>query len=198
MFSAPSAVSPEQTDVDQRDQSAQWIGGSNNRSVSEPQPAVVQLRWVGVDLDAVRLTGTEWAAYYDQLAAAFGLTIDPIGPNFGTEPLLDVIADSSALATFVGERTRLVWPADYDLRRIAVHDPTPVYPHSLIWCSDNAYQRSPHSATTSARHSPTTATPRAGHRNGLSAQHDRIAPAGVCVGQRRTGGRGTGVPRYSA
>jgi hypothetical protein len=139
MFSAPSAVSPEQTDVDQRDQSAQWIGGSNNRSVSEPQPAVVQLRWVGVDLDAVRLTGTEWAAYYDQLAAAFGLTIDPIGPTFGTEPLLDVIADSSALATFVGERTRLVWPADYDLRRIAVHDPTPVYPHSLIWCSDNAH-----------------------------------------------------------
>jgi hypothetical protein len=108
MFSAPSAVSPEQTDVDQRDQSAQWIGGSNNRSVSEPQPAVVQLRWVGVDLDAVRLTGTEWAAYYDQLAAAFGLTIDPIGPNFGTEPLLDVIADSSALATFVGEQTHLV------------------------------------------------------------------------------------------
>jgi hypothetical protein len=108
MFSAPSAVSPEQTDLDRRDQSAQWIGGSNNRSVSEPQPAVVQLRWVGVDLDAVRLTGTEWAAYYDQLAAAFGLTIDPIGPNFGTEPLLDVIADSSALATFVGEQTRLV------------------------------------------------------------------------------------------
>lgn len=85
-----------------------------------------------MDLDAVRLTGTEWAAYYDQLAAAFGLTIDPIGPNFGTEPLLDVIADSSALATFVGEQTRLVWPADYGLLRIAVHDPTPVYPHSLI------------------------------------------------------------------
>jgi hypothetical protein len=43
-----------------------------------------------------------------------------------------VIADSSALATFVGEQTRLVWPADYGLLRIAVHDPTPVYPHSLI------------------------------------------------------------------
>jgi DNA-binding transcriptional LysR family regulator len=85
------------------------------------------------------VTGTEWAAYYDELAAAFGLTIDPIGPNFGTEHLLDVIADSSALATFVGEQTRLVWPADYGLRRIAVHDPTPVYPHSLIWRSDNSH-----------------------------------------------------------
>jgi DNA-binding transcriptional LysR family regulator len=92
------------------------------------------------------VTGTEWAAYYDELAATFGLTIDSTGPNFGTEPLLDVIADSSALATFVGEQTRLVWPADYGLRRIAVHDPTPVYPHSLIWRSDN-----PHPALTTLR-----------------------------------------------
>ncbi|MGE5286000.1 MAG: LysR family transcriptional regulator [Micromonosporaceae bacterium] len=92
------------------------------------------------------VTGTEWAAYYDELAAAFGLTIDAIGPNFGTGPLLDVIADSPALATFVGEQTRLLWPADYDLRRIAVHNPTPVYPHSLIWRSDN-----PHPALTTLR-----------------------------------------------
>jgi hypothetical protein len=92
------------------------------------------------------VSGTEWAAYYDELAAAFGLTIDAIGPNFGTEPLLDVIADSPALATFVGAQTRLLWPADYDLRRIAVHDPTPAYPHSLIWRSDN-----PHPALTTLR-----------------------------------------------
>jgi DNA-binding transcriptional LysR family regulator len=92
------------------------------------------------------VTGTEWAAYYDELAAAFGLTIDTVGPNFGTEPLLDVIASSPALATFVGERTHLLWPADYDLRRIAVHGPTPVYPHSLIWRGDN-----PHPALTKLR-----------------------------------------------
>ncbi|MCI2418743.1 LysR family transcriptional regulator [Saccharopolyspora sp. K220] len=85
------------------------------------------------------VTGTEWAAYYDGLAAAFGLTIDATGPNFGIEPLLDMIADSSTLATFVGEQTRLLWPADYGLRRIAVHAPTPVYPHSLIWRSDNPH-----------------------------------------------------------
>ncbi len=85
------------------------------------------------------VAGTEWAAYYEALAAAFGLTIDPIGPNFGTEPLLDAIADSSELATFVGEQTRLVWPADHGLRRIAVHDPTPVYPHSLVWHGGNSH-----------------------------------------------------------
>jgi DNA-binding transcriptional LysR family regulator len=83
------------------------------------------------------VTGTEWAAFYEELATTFGLTIDAIGPNFGTEPLLDVIAGSRALATFVGEQTRLLWPADYDLRRIAVHNPTPVYPHSLIWRTGN-------------------------------------------------------------
>ncbi len=85
------------------------------------------------------VAGTEWAAYYDDLAAAFGLTIEVPGPDFGTEPLLDEIADSSVLATFVGDQTRLVWPAGYDLRRIAVRDPTPVYPHSLIWRGDNPH-----------------------------------------------------------
>lgn len=83
--------------------------------------------------------GTEWAAYYAEFAAAFGLTIDVVGPNFGTEPLLDVIASSPALASFVGERTHLLWPADYGLRRIALHDPAPVYPHSLVWRRDNAH-----------------------------------------------------------
>jgi DNA-binding transcriptional LysR family regulator len=85
------------------------------------------------------VSGTEWAAFYDELAAAFGLTIDATGPNFGIEPLLDVIADSAAVATFVGDQTRLAWPADHGLRRIAVHDPTPVYPHSLLWRRDNPH-----------------------------------------------------------
>ena len=83
--------------------------------------------------------GTEWTAYYGALADAFGLTIDTVGPNFGVEPLLDAIAEATALATFVGEQTHLLWPAAYDLRRIAVRDPTPVYPHSLVWRADNPH-----------------------------------------------------------
>ncbi|MFF3641582.1 LysR family transcriptional regulator [Streptomyces sp. NPDC002564] len=85
------------------------------------------------------VTGTEWAAYYDALADAFGMTIEATGPDFGTEPLLDTIAHTGSLATLVGERTRLVWPADDDLRRIALRDPVPVYPHSLIWRADNPH-----------------------------------------------------------
>lgn len=92
------------------------------------------------------VAGTEWAAYYDDLAAAFGFTIEVTGPDFGTEPLLDTIADSSLLATFVGVQTRMVWPAHHDLRRIPVRDPTPVYPHSLIWRAEN-----PHPALASLR-----------------------------------------------
>jgi DNA-binding transcriptional LysR family regulator len=85
------------------------------------------------------VAGTEWAAYYDDLAAAFGLTIEVTGPDFGAEPLLDVIARSPAPATLVGEGTRLVWPAGHDLRRIAVRGPAPVYPHSLVRRGDNPH-----------------------------------------------------------
>jgi DNA-binding transcriptional LysR family regulator len=75
--------------------------------------------------------------YYDELAAAFGLRIDVVGPVFGNETLLDEIADSSDLATLVGERSRYLWPDSYDLRRVPVRNPTPIYPMSLIWRDDN-------------------------------------------------------------
>ncbi|MEV4759034.1 LysR family transcriptional regulator [Micromonospora sp. NPDC049559] len=83
--------------------------------------------------------GTEWADFYDELAAAFGLTIDRVGPVFGNEALLAEIADSAELATLVGERSRYLWPDSYDLRRIPVRDPAPVYPISLIWRDDNPH-----------------------------------------------------------
>jgi DNA-binding transcriptional LysR family regulator len=83
--------------------------------------------------------GTEWAGYYDDLAAAFGLTIDGVGPHFGNEVLLAEIADSAELATLAGERTRYLWPDSYDLRRIPVRGPALVYPISLIWRADNPH-----------------------------------------------------------
>ncbi|MFJ4468001.1 LysR family transcriptional regulator [Streptomyces sp. NPDC089424] len=83
--------------------------------------------------------GTEWAAYYDDLVAEFGLTIEATGPNFGSDALLDTIADTPALATFMGGHTRLVWPAGHGLRRIPVTGPTPVYPHSLVWRRDDPH-----------------------------------------------------------
>ncbi|MFJ4688563.1 LysR family transcriptional regulator [Streptomyces sp. NPDC088789] len=83
--------------------------------------------------------GTEWAAYYEALAADFGLTIDTLGPNFGVEGLIDTVAGSTTVATFLGEHTPLVWPSGYDLRLVPVRDPTPVYPHSLLWHGENPH-----------------------------------------------------------
>ena len=54
--------------------------------------------------------------------------IDTTGPSSGTEPLLDVIAASPAVATLVGEQIHLLWPDGYDLRRIALHRPDPGLP----------------------------------------------------------------------
>ncbi|MFF7981645.1 LysR family transcriptional regulator [Streptomyces sp. NPDC007901] len=82
--------------------------------------------------------GTEWAAYYASLAAEFGLTIDSSGPNF-TGAVQDAVAASDTLATLVSERTRLVWPDAHDLRRVPLADPTPVYPHSLLWSTANPH-----------------------------------------------------------
>lgn len=85
------------------------------------------------------LSDPEPLGYYADLATAFGLTIDTIGPSFGVEALLAEIADSTRLATFVGEGSRYLWPESYDLRRIPVVDPVPVYPLSVIWRADNAH-----------------------------------------------------------
>lgn len=85
------------------------------------------------------MSDAEPIGYYDDLAEAFGLTIDTIGPSFGIETLLAEIADSTRLATFVGEGSRYLWPESYDLRRIPVVDPTPVYPLSVIWRADNPH-----------------------------------------------------------
>lgn len=103
------------------------------------------------------VAGTEWAAYYDGLAAAFGLTIEVTGPGFGTDPLPDILAGSPSLATFLGEGTRLVWPPEQGLRRIPVRDPIPVYPHSLIWRRDN-----PHATLTALRAHLGTTRPQPG------------------------------------
>jgi DNA-binding transcriptional LysR family regulator len=110
-------------------------------------PAVTPVQLVGHRIWMPGMaTGTEWADYYDELAAAFGLTIDVIGPVFGNEALLAEIADSASLATLVGENSRYLWPDSYDLRRVPVRDPAPVYPMSILWRADN-----PHPALTKLR-----------------------------------------------
>lgn len=80
--------------------------------------------------------GTEWHTFYAELSETHGLTIEPLGPNFGTEHLLDVIAESADLSSLVGQHTRLIWPSHYRLRRIPLTPPTP-YPHFLVHRRDD-------------------------------------------------------------
>lgn len=120
------------------DEPVQLLTGPAHPLAAARAVAPQQLRGYQIWMPGI-VPGTEWAAYYAQFAAAFELTIDTIGPNFGTEPLLDAVADSPALATLVGEQTHLVWPAAYDLRRVALRGPTPRYPHSLIWRGGNTH-----------------------------------------------------------
>jgi DNA-binding transcriptional LysR family regulator len=82
---------------------------------------------------------SEWAEFYDQLTAEFGLRVDATGPNFGTEVLLDTLADSADVATLVGARDRYIWPTNYDLRRIPIADPTIAYPISIILPNTNPH-----------------------------------------------------------
>jgi DNA-binding transcriptional LysR family regulator len=106
---------------------------ANARAVTPAQLAGHRIWMPGLDARG------EVADYYAELATTFGFTIDMLGPVFGNEALLDEIADSSDLATLIGEGSRYLWPDSYDLRRIPIRDPTPVYPMSLIWRDDNPH-----------------------------------------------------------
>lgn len=120
------------------DEPLQLLTGPAHALAGAPSVTVAQLVGHRIWMPGI-VPGSEWAAYYDDLVAEFGLTIEATGPNFGSDALLDTIADTPALATFMGEHTRHVWPAAHGLRRIPVTDPQPVYPHSLVWHRDNPH-----------------------------------------------------------
>jgi DNA-binding transcriptional LysR family regulator len=85
--------------------------------------------------------GSEWEAYYADLTAAFGLDVDPTGYAAGAGSVFDAVAASSALCTFVGEKSRVALPSGAGtsgrpaLVRLPVTGPVPLYPWSLIWPS---------------------------------------------------------------
>ena len=120
------------------DEPVELLTGPAHELAAAPWVTPADLRGQRIWIPGI-VPGTEWAAYYADLAAAFGLSIDATGPSFGTGHLLDVLADSPAFVTLIGAGTRVVWTQQQDLRRIPVRDPSPVYPHSLIWREDNPH-----------------------------------------------------------
>ncbi|MFI6921562.1 LysR family transcriptional regulator [Nonomuraea spiralis] len=135
---APGGQLPDVGVVRVLDEPVQLLVGVDHELAGARTVAPAQLAGHRIWLPGL-VPGTEWAVYYDDLAAAFGLTNEINSPDFGTEPLLETIAGSRSLVTFIGEQTRLGWPADHGLRRIALRDPMPVHPYSLIWYRDNPH-----------------------------------------------------------
>jgi DNA-binding transcriptional LysR family regulator len=83
--------------------------------------------------------GTEWADFYAELAAAFGLAIDASGPNLGLEHVQDAVGAAADLATFVGAGTRLAATSGPELRRVPLRDPAPVWRWSVVHRDDNRH-----------------------------------------------------------
>ena len=153
---APGRPLPEDIEsVRVADEPLQLLVGPDHVLANARSVTVAQLTGHRIWMPGI-VPGTEWGAYYDSLVAEFGLTIEVTGPNFGSDALLDTICDTPALGTFMGGHTRLIWPATHDLRRIPVTDPTPVYPHSLLWRRDNPHPAlaalRAHLAATAAAH----------------------------------------------
>lgn len=120
------------------DDELEVLVGPRHQLAAEAVVTPHQLRGFRVWIPGI-VPGTEWAAFYDDLAAAFDLTIDGHGPHFGDEALMDLLREDPCMATLVGHRDRYIWPDLYGLRRIPVRNPTPVYPHSLIWHTANQH-----------------------------------------------------------
>jgi DNA-binding transcriptional LysR family regulator len=120
------------------DEPEQLLVGPRHPLANEKQVTPAQLHGHRIWMPILP-AGSEWADYFDAVAAEFDLRIEQTHPDFGTEPLHDVIADSADIASFVPERMQLLWPDGHDLRRILVRDPALLYPSSLIWRNDNPH-----------------------------------------------------------
>ncbi|BBF99238.1 MULTISPECIES: LysR family transcriptional regulator [Pseudonocardia] len=130
----PTGISAERL----LDEPLELLVGPGHPLADMPRVSPADLHGHRIWIPGIR-PGTEWAAFYRSLSEAFGLSIDALGPDFGDEALMDTLADSAELATLVGSGDRYLWPRTHDLRRIPLHDPTPVYPHVLLFRSGDRH-----------------------------------------------------------
>ncbi|MFI8949253.1 LysR family transcriptional regulator [Streptomyces sp. NPDC053750] len=134
----PDALPPDVRMIHAFDSPLELLVGPRHPLASARSLTPAQLRRHRIWVPGIA-PGSEWAEFYDQLATDFDLRVDAAGPHFGDEVLLDTLADSADVATLVGARDRYLWPADHDLRRIPVADPTLAYPLSLVLPGTNPH-----------------------------------------------------------
>lgn len=84
--------------------------------------------------------GSEWAEYWDEFARRFGVGFETERPFFGMDHLFEDVAAAPDLVTFAGEVTPTHIPWHLELTRVAIVDPVPVYPISLIWSRSSRHE----------------------------------------------------------
>jgi DNA-binding transcriptional LysR family regulator len=120
------------------DEPIELLVGPRHPLAGSPAVAPAELAGHRIWIPAI-VPGTEWADFYAQLAAAFGLTIDAGGPNLGLEHVQDAVGAAADLATFVGAGTRLASTSGAELRRVPLRDPAPVWRWSVVHRGDNRH-----------------------------------------------------------
>lgn len=83
--------------------------------------------------------GSEWAEYWDEFGTRFGVGFETDRPFFGMDHQFEEIAASRELVTFAGTITPMLMPWHLDLTRVAIVDPVPVYPMSLLWSRESRH-----------------------------------------------------------
>lgn len=94
---------------------------------------------------------SEWSDYYRDLSAHTGITVHTAtrpGGDAGAGPgpasfeaILERLAASDTLSTFSGDGFTAPWHPH--IRRIPIVEPTPAYPHALLWDTSNTHRDLP-------------------------------------------------------
>ncbi|MDL2076172.1 LysR family transcriptional regulator [Streptomyces sp. GXMU-J15] len=134
----PGALPPDVRMIHAFDSPLELLVGPRHPLASARRLTPAQLRGHRIWVPGIA-PGSEWAVFYDELATEFDLRVDAAGPHFGDEVLLDTLAESADVATFVGARDRYIWPTHYDLRRVPITDPVLAYPLSLLLPATNPH-----------------------------------------------------------
>ncbi|MEU6558476.1 LysR family transcriptional regulator [Nocardia nova] len=92
---------------------------------------------------------SEWADYYRELSDHCGVTVDTTPREKGPRPrpdgitaMVELIAESTTLCTISSDHFRNPWHPH--IRRLPIVDPTPAYPHALLWSGGNSHPGLPH------------------------------------------------------
>ncbi|GAA5051951.1 LysR family transcriptional regulator [Nocardia callitridis] len=87
------------------------------------------------------VVASEWADFYRELTAFSGIVVETGSHPDGFEKMVDRVATSASMVTFVGDGGRTPWHPHS--RQLTITDPTPAYPWSLLWSTRNDHPALP-------------------------------------------------------